>query len=112
MKTTRAKRNFLLPTESGSSLGRTQPNIQNVLKLISPDISRPRRGADHSPPSSAGVVLAAFNGVVLNHEVIFTFTSVMERKYTSVMPFMSRPSHVLHGEFQSVLCFFLFSFLI
>jgi hypothetical protein len=47
--------NFLFITVSRSVLGSTQPPIQWVPGTLSPEVSRPGREADHSPPSRADV---------------------------------------------------------
>jgi hypothetical protein len=64
---------FLFLTTSRPALGRTQPPIQWVPGDISPGLKRPKREADHSPPSSAEVKnggatppLPRSHGVVLN----------------------------------------------
>jgi hypothetical protein len=46
---------FLFTTESRPALGLTQPPIQWVPGALSLGVKRPRREADHSPPSSAEV---------------------------------------------------------
>jgi hypothetical protein len=44
---------FLLSTSSRPVSGPTQPPIQWVLGALSPWVKRPRREADHSPPTTA-----------------------------------------------------------
>jgi hypothetical protein len=46
---------FLFTTASRTALGLTQPPIQWVPGVLSLGVKRPRREADHSPPSSAEV---------------------------------------------------------
>jgi len=46
---------FLFAITSRSTLGPSQPPSQWVLGAISPEVKRPGREADHSPPSSAEV---------------------------------------------------------
>jgi hypothetical protein len=46
---------FLLPTPSRPVLGPTQSPIQWVPGALSPEVKRPGREADHSPPTSAEV---------------------------------------------------------
>jgi hypothetical protein len=46
---------FLSTTVSRSALGPTQPPIQWVPRALSPGVKRPRREADHSPPSNVEV---------------------------------------------------------
>jgi hypothetical protein len=46
---------FLFTTASRTALGPTQPPIQWVQGALSLGVKRPRREADHSPPSSAEV---------------------------------------------------------
>jgi hypothetical protein len=46
---------FLLTTASRTALGPTQPPIQLVPGALSLGVKRPRREADHLPPSSAEV---------------------------------------------------------
>jgi hypothetical protein len=46
---------FLYSTESKPALGPTEPPIQWVPGTISPEVKRPGREADHSPPSSTQV---------------------------------------------------------
>jgi hypothetical protein len=46
---------FLFTTESRKALGPTQPPIQWVPEALSLGVKRPRREADHSPPSRAEV---------------------------------------------------------
>jgi hypothetical protein len=48
-------KNFLFSTSSRAGLGYTQPPIQWVHVALSPEVKRPGREADHSPPSSAEV---------------------------------------------------------
>jgi hypothetical protein len=45
----------LFPTASRPGLGRTPPLIQWVPGTLSPGVKQPRREADHSPQSSAGI---------------------------------------------------------
>jgi hypothetical protein len=46
---------FLFPRTSRSLMGPTQRPIQSVSTAFSPEVKRPGREADHSPPSSVGV---------------------------------------------------------
>jgi hypothetical protein len=46
---------FLFPIASRPALGPTQPPIQWVPGALSPGEKRPKREADHTPPSSAEV---------------------------------------------------------
>jgi hypothetical protein len=46
---------FLFSTSSRPVLGSTQPPIQWVPTALSPEVKRPGREADHSPPTSAEV---------------------------------------------------------
>jgi hypothetical protein len=46
---------FLFATASRPELGPTQPPIQRIPWALSLGVKRPRREADHSPPSSAEV---------------------------------------------------------
>jgi len=46
---------FLFVTASRRTLGPIQPPIQLLPGIVSPGVKRPRREADNSPPSSAGV---------------------------------------------------------
>jgi hypothetical protein len=46
---------FHFTTASRTALGPTQPPIQRVPWALSPGVKRPRREADHSPPSSSEV---------------------------------------------------------
>jgi hypothetical protein len=46
---------FLFSTVSRTALGSTQPPIQWVPGALSLGVKRPRREADHSPPSSVDV---------------------------------------------------------
>jgi hypothetical protein len=48
-------KNFLFSKSSRPALGFTQPPIQWVPGALSPGVKRPRREADHSPPTSAEV---------------------------------------------------------
>jgi hypothetical protein len=48
-------KNFLFSKSSRPALGSTQPPIQWVPGALSPEVKRPGREADHSPPSSAKV---------------------------------------------------------
>jgi hypothetical protein len=49
------KGKFLFITASRPSLEPTQPPIQWISRTFIPDIERPEREADHSPPTSAKV---------------------------------------------------------
>jgi hypothetical protein len=51
----RGVKNFLFSKSSRPDLGPTQPRIQRVPEDLSPEIKRPGREADHSPPTSAKV---------------------------------------------------------
>jgi hypothetical protein len=46
---------FLFATSSRPAMGSTQTPIQWVPGALSPGVKRPRREADHSPPTSAEV---------------------------------------------------------
>jgi hypothetical protein len=46
---------FLFITASRPTLGPTQPPIQLLPGIFSPEVKRPGRETDHSPPSSAEV---------------------------------------------------------
>jgi hypothetical protein len=46
---------FLFATASRPALGPNKPLIQWVPRALSPEVNRPGREADHSPPSSAEV---------------------------------------------------------
>jgi hypothetical protein len=48
-------KNFHFFMSSRLALGSTQPLIQWIMGVLSPGIKRPRREADHSPPTSAEV---------------------------------------------------------
>jgi hypothetical protein len=76
---------FLFTTASRTALGPTQPRIQWVPGALSLGVKRPRREADHSPPSSAevkewvGLYLhspstPSWRGAQLKHRDNFTFT--------------------------------------
>jgi hypothetical protein len=49
------KKVYLLFKSSIPNLGHTQPSIQWAKEALSPGVKRPKREADHSPPSSAEV---------------------------------------------------------
>jgi hypothetical protein len=61
--------NFLFSAWYRSVLGPTQPPIQWVPGALSPNIKRPGREADHSPPSSVDVK---------NGEAIFPLSHVFK----------------------------------
>jgi hypothetical protein len=46
---------FFFFTSSGPALGPTQPPIQWVSGALSPQVNRPGREANHSPPTSAKI---------------------------------------------------------
>jgi hypothetical protein len=48
-------KNFLFSTSCRPALGPTQPPIQWVTGTLSPEVKRPGREANHSPPTSAEV---------------------------------------------------------
>jgi hypothetical protein len=54
-------------------LGPTQPHIQSVPRALSLGVKRPRREADHSPPSSAEVKNAFMSWCLVKHRDNFTF---------------------------------------
>jgi hypothetical protein len=75
---------FLFTTASRTTLGSTQPPIQWVPGDLSLVVKRPRREADHSPPSSAEVKecvelylhspnTPSWRGAQLNHRDNFNF---------------------------------------
>jgi hypothetical protein len=77
---------FLQTTPSRTALGPTQPPIQWVPGALSLGVKRPRREADHSPPSSAEVKewvelyihspsTPSWRCAELKHRDNFTFTS-------------------------------------
>jgi hypothetical protein len=48
-------KNVLFSTSSRPALGPTQPPVQWAPGALSPDVKRPGRETDHSPPTSAEV---------------------------------------------------------
>jgi hypothetical protein len=64
---------FLFTTESRPALGPTQPNIQGIPGSLSLGLKRPRREADHSPPSSAKLVCSYTSTPPIRlHGVVFS----------------------------------------
>jgi hypothetical protein len=63
---------FLFATASRRALGPTQPPVQEVSRFLSPEVKRPGRQADHSPPSSAS--FEVFTAVEIQVEVFRVVT--------------------------------------